>query len=242
MLYQNAREAFFAGFQALIPLTPGVIPFGLVTGILATNLGMSAGETFGMTSLFYSGSAQLAVLQLLRNDVFLPAILLTALVINLRFIMYSATFAPHLHHLPRRQTWPLAYLLSDQSFALCAVKLGSGELGRFAHVYLYGTAVGMWLAWIISVMAGVFLGTGIPDNWSLEFAIPLSFLALLVPAIRNSAALCAAIVGGVVAVLTVSLPYNLGMILASVSGIVCGMLVERLRPQSVSRVGKESKP
>jgi predicted branched-subunit amino acid permease len=93
----------------------------------------------------------------------------------------------------------------------------------------------MWLTWELSVVVGAVLGTGIPSNWSLDFAIPLTFLALLVPAIRNSASLCAALVGGVVAIMAVDMPYNLGLVLASVCGIVAGLIIERFR-------GEPSKP
>ncbi|MGH8425628.1 MAG: AzlC family ABC transporter permease, partial [Pseudomonas fluorescens] len=184
MPYQSGREAFMQGVRALIPLSPGVVPFGLLTGVMAINMGMSPGTTMGMTLLFYSGSAQMVALQLLHTGVMPLAIVVTALVINLRFIMYSASLAPHLHHLPRRWTWPLSYMLSDQSYALCSLKLSSGELGQFAHHYYAGTAAAMWLSWQLSVLTGIYLGASIPETWSLSFAIPLSFLALLVPGIR----------------------------------------------------------
>lgn len=229
MPYPTRAAAFWAGARSLVPLIPGVLPFGLVAGVMAIEMGMSPGTAMGMTLLFYSGSAQMAALQLLHNDVLPVAIVLTALIINLRFVMYSASLAPYLHHLPRRWTWPLSYMLSDQSFAICILKLGSGELGRFAHFFYAGTALAMWLAWQLSVLAGVYLGASIPESWSLGFAIPLSFLALLVPAIRDSATLGAALVGGGVAVLAVDLPYNLGLVSASLAGIVAGVLISNAR-------------
>lgn len=189
-------------------------------------MGMSPGTTLGMSLLFYSGSAQMAALQLLRSDTFALVILLTALVINLRFLMYSASLAPHLHHLPRRWTWPLSYLLADQAYALSILRYSAGELKLFGHYFFAGSALSMWLTWQLSVIAGVCLGTGIPSSWSLDFAIPLVFLALLVPAIRNTACLCAAGVGGGVAVLAVDMPYNLGLVIAAVCGIATGLLVE----------------
>jgi predicted branched-subunit amino acid permease len=226
MAYPSATQAFLQGLRALLPLTPGVIPFGLVTGVMAVELGLSPTTAMGMTLLFYSGSAQMVALQLLHNGVLPVAIVATALIINLRFIMYSASLAPHFHRLPRRWTWPLCYLLSDQAYALCTLKFDSGELGRYAHHYYAGTALGMWLAWQLSVLAGVYLGASIPESWSLSFAIPLSFLALLVPGIRDRATLGAAVVGGVIAVLAVDMPYNLGLVSAAVGGIVAGLVIE----------------
>jgi predicted branched-subunit amino acid permease len=226
MAYPSATQAFLQGLRALLPLTPGVIPFGLVTGVMAVELGLSPATAMGMTLLFYSGSAQMVALQLLHNGVLPVAIVATALIINLHFIMYSASLAPHFHGLPRRWTWPLCYLLSDQAYALCTLKFDSGELGRYAHHYYAGTALGMWLAWQLSVLAGVYLGASIPESWSLSFAIPLSFLALLVPGIRDRATLGAAVVGGVIAVLAVDMPYNLGLVSAAVGGIVAGLVIE----------------
>lgn len=232
MPYPSGRAAFGAGVRALLPLTPGVIPFGLVTGVMAIKMGMTPTMAIGMTLLFYSGSAQMVALQLIHSGVLPVAIVATALIINLRFIMYSASLAPHLHPLPRRWTWPMSYLLSDQSYALCALRMSSGELGRHAHHYYAGTAVAMWLAWNLSVVAGVFVGGSIPESWSLGFTIPLSFLALLVPGIRNVPALVAAIVGGAIAVAAVDLPYNLGLVTASVGGVIAGVTAESLRRKS----------
>jgi len=228
MHYRSGMHAFADGARAVLPLTTGVVPFGLITGVTAVGMGLSPQDSLGMTLLFYSGSAQMVVLQLMHNGALPMTMIATALVINLRFLMYSAALAPHLSTLPRSRTWPLAYLLSDQSFALCSLKFASGAPGRFAFPYYAGTAIPMWVGWNLSVAAGVFLGTGIPDAWSLGFAIPLSFLALLVPGIRNRATLGAAVVGGVLAVLAHDLPYNLGLLVASLGGIVTGLSLEHL--------------
>lgn len=226
MRYQTGRQAFTQGVRALLPLTPGVIPFGLLTGVMAIKLGMSPLTAMGMTLLFYSGSAQMAALQLLGTGVLPVAVVVTALVINLRFVMYSASLAPYMQGMPGRKLWPLTYMLSDQSYALGAMQYSSGELGRFAHHYYAGAASVMWLCWQLSVLAGVCMGKGIPESWSLSFTIPLSFLALLVPGIRSSATLGAALVGGAIAVSAITLPYNLGLITASIGGVAAGLAIE----------------
>ncbi|CAM3590929.1 Branched-chain amino acid permease [Pseudomonas reidholzensis] len=226
---QSGTQAFVRGAQSVLPLTTGIVPFGLITGVTAVGMGMSPLDSIGMTLLFYSGSAQMVVMQLMQNGALPVTMVVTALVINLRFLMYSAALAPHFHHLPRRRTWPLAFLLSDQSFALCSLKFASGESDRYAFHYYTGTAVTMWLGWNLAVVAGVLLGAGIPDSWSLGFAIPLSFLALLIPNIRSAATLGAATVGGVLAVLAVDLPYNLGLLVASLGGVITGVTIEQWR-------------
>ena len=229
MPYPSATQAFRQGAHSVLPLTSGVVPFGLITGVTAIGMGLSPADAIGMTLLFYSGSAQMVVMQLMQSGALPVTMVVTALVINLRFLMYSASLAPHLSHLPRRHKWPMAYLLSDQSFALCSLKMSSGELGRFAFHYYAGTAITMWFGWNLSVLAGMYLGAGIPEDWSLGFAIPLSFLALLIPSIRNRATLGAALTGGLLAVLAVDLPYNLGLLAGALGGIIAGLTLENLQ-------------
>lgn len=240
MNYRSGTHAFVHGAHNASPLTTGVIPFGLIAGVTAAGMGMSPTTAMGMTLLFYSGSAQIAVLQMLQNGALPLTIVLTALVINLRFLMYSASLAPHLHHLPRNKTWPLSYLLADQVFALFSLRSAAGGLERFAFHYYMGAAITMWLGWNLAVLAGVFLGARIPEAWSLNFTIPLSFLALLIPGIRNAATLSAAVVGGSLAVLAVDLPYNLGMLTASLGGVIAGLTVEHLRKDSPVAKGSEA--
>jgi predicted branched-subunit amino acid permease len=233
MRFQTGGQAFMHGVRALLPLTPGVIPFRLLTGIMAIKFGMSPFTAMSMTLLFYSGSAQMAALQLLGTGVLPVTVVVTALVINLRFVMYSASLAPYMHAMPRRKLWPLTYMLSDQSYALSAMEYSSGRMGRFAHHYHAGTASVMWLCWQLSVLAGVCMGKGIPESWSLSFTIPLSFLALLVPGLRGLATLGAALVGGAIAIWAITLPYNLGLITASVGGVAAGLAIETLRKKPV---------
>ena len=240
MNYRSGTHAFMHGAHTASPFTTGVIPFGLIAGVSAAGMGMSLTTTMGMTLLFYSGSAQIAVLQLLQNGALPVTMVITALVINLRFLMYSASLAPHLHHLPRHKTWPMSYLLADQVFALFSLRSAFGELGRYAFHYYIGAALTMWLGWTLAVLTGVILGARIPEAWSLGFAIPLSFLALLIPSIRSVATLSAAAAGGALAVLAVDLPYNLGMLTASLGGVIAGLTVEHLRKDLDSARGNEA--
>ena len=125
----------------------------------------------------------------------------------------------------------MAYMLSDQSFALCMLRMGTGGLGQYAYPYYAGTAITMFFGWNLSVLAGMYLGASIPEDWSLGFAIPLSFLALLIPGIRNAATLGAALTGGVLAVLAANLPYNLGLLAGALGGIIAGLAIESWQKQ-----------
>lgn len=234
MPYPSGTQAFRQGVHSALPLTSGIVPFGLITGVTAIGMGLSPADAIGMTLLFYSGSAQMVVMQLMQSAALPVTMVVTALVINLRFLMYSASLAPHLGQLPRHRKWPMAYMLSDQSFALCTLKMGSGGLGQYAYPYYAGTAITMFFGWNLSVLAGMYLGASIPEDWSLGFAIPLSFLALLIPGVRNAATLGAALTGGVLAVLAANLPYNLGLLTGALGGIIAGLAIESWQKQQTA--------
>lgn len=225
------RNAFSAGFLAVVPIIPGVIPFGMICGVTGIKAGLSPDVVMGMSVLIFAGASQLATIQLLTAGALPLVILFTALVINLRFSMYSASLAPHFQHLPKRWRWPLAYLLTDQAYAMSINRYLNDEsaIRDREHWFYLGIAITMWLVWQPATAAGIVLGAAIPPSWSLSFAIPLTFMALLVPGLRDRPSLVAAMVGGSVAVIAAHLPFNLGLILAALSGICAGVIAETLQ-------------
>lgn len=228
MEFSNSKQAFWLGVRDLLPLVSGVLPFGLITGAYGVALGMNPETVLGMTVLFYAGSAQLIAYQLIQENAPLVIIVLTAVVVNLRFAIYSATFSSLLSPLKKRYRLPLVYMLSDQVYGLCAIpaqqKLPKGE----RLWYYAGVALTMWFCWILSVVAGIAVGASIPPQWSLEFTIPLAFLAMLVSTITNRLLLSVAIISGISAVLFKTLPYNSGFIVAVICGVSVGLLLVSL--------------
>lgn len=228
MHFNEYRQHFWQGVRDLLPLVSGVLPFGLIAGANGVSLGMSPETIMAMTVLFFAGSAQLAAYQLIQENAPFVIILLTAVVVNLRFAIYSATFAPLLAPLKSRHKLPLAYLLSDQVYGLCSLPQQQQRTDGERLWYYTGVATSMWLSWVLSVLAGIALGAGIPPEWSLEFTIPLAFLAMLVTTITNRLLLVVAVISGAGAVLFQSLPYNSGFIVAVVGGVVGGVLLPKL--------------
>ncbi len=238
MQFNTYRAQFWQGVRDLLPLVSGVLPFGLIAGANGVALGMSPETIMGMTMLFFAGSAQLAAYQLIQENAPFVIILVTSVVVNLRFAIYSATFAPLLAPLKKHQRWPIAYLLSDQVYGLCAIPDQMAKSDGERLWYLIGVASSMWLSWILSVIAGVALGASIPAAWSLEFTIPLAFLAMLVSTITRPVMLLVATVSGVCAVLFQLLPYNSGFIVAVVAGVVAGLLLPNFLPANVPSANK----
>jgi predicted branched-subunit amino acid permease len=156
--------------------------------------------------------------------------LLTAWVINLRFTMYSAALAPYLQKEPLHRKAPFAFILSDQAFGVTMSHFANETPANPAWYY-YGAAAAIALTWNISAIVGAMLGTLVPESWGLDFAFPLSFMALMFAALKDRPAVVAALVGGLIAVLAKGLPYNLGLILAALLGIGAGLLAENLGEQ-----------
>ena len=215
----------WAGVRDVSPLMLGIVPFALVAGIAAVDAGLSLVEAVGMSVIVFAGASQLAALDLLGADAPLAVVIGTAAIINLRMVMYSASIAPHFAEYSRRLRAGLAYVLTDQAYALSVAEFTENE-SRSRWRYYSGAAVSLWIVWQIGTVAGVVLGAGVPDSWGLTFAVPLVFLALLVPAMKDRPTTVAGVIGGVVAVGGVGLPLNLGLLAGALSGIVAGLIVE----------------
>jgi predicted branched-subunit amino acid permease len=226
-----AREAFNDGIRMLLPTLVGIIPFGFIVGVAGTAIG--PWETLGLSTLAFSGVMQLVVYQLLASASPVPVILLATAVISLRLLMYSAALAPHLGHQPLRWKLLLAYLTTDQSFASGIDYFNRAHAEADTELrnrwFYLGAGLVQWLPYQVAVALGAFLGAQVPASWSLDFVIPLTFLALLVPAIKTRGNATAAAVAGAVTLLSAGLPYRLGLIAASFAGIVAGFLSDRMR-------------
>jgi len=218
---------FWAGVRAEIPLLIGVFPFGMIYGALALNAGLSKPAAQMMSSMVFAGSAQFITTQLVRESAPGFVIVLTIAVVNLRHMLYSASLAPYLASLSTRWKTLLSYLLTDEAYAPSIVQFEKEGVTPFGHWFLLGAGLALWTNWQISTALGIFLGAAIPESWSLDFALPLTFIAMVVPVLKNRPAIAAASSAGVVALVAYSLPYKLGLILAALVGIAVGTLLER---------------
>jgi len=223
----SPRSEFFAGVKALLPILLGVVPFGLISGIAVVQTHIPPASGLIMSLLIFSGAALIVALQLITNGAAALVVIFSALVINLRFMIYSASLAPLLKGLSAWRKNLLAYLLSDQAYAASIAHLTESSFPKVAWLHFLGSGLTMWLAWQTSVGIGLFVGAKLPASWSLEFTIPLTFLALAVPAIKDRGSLVAAIVSGTTAVLARGAPFNTGLVIAALVGILVGMLLER---------------
>ncbi len=222
------KQAFREGFKASAPALPGIAAWGLVTGMAMVKSGLSIWQALGMTFLVFAGSAQLASVPLMAVNAPVWVVFVTAIVVNLRFVIFGAAIGPHFAHLPWYKRIWYGYLNGDlamgifpQRFPIDTLYRPEGKVGFFA-----GISYSNWYAWQAGTVAGILLASQIPQSWGVGFAGTLALLAVTIPLIVNTAALTGVLVAGVVAVAAVSLPYRLGLLLAVVVGMTVAMMVD----------------
>ena len=230
-------QQFLLGVRAMSPILLGMVPFALISGVTCAELGLSVGQTSGMALLIFAGAAQLATVQLLGLNAPALVIILTAVIINLRFAMYSASIAPYFERLPARWKAVLSAVLTDQAYAISVVHFQAPNSNKtWQHWFYLGGAVSLWATWQVGSVVGLLLGASLPATWGLDFAIPLVFMALLAPMVRNRPSVVALIVSGAVVLAAAPLPFNLSLIVAALAGIAAGTaaetLLERKKAQS----------
>jgi 4-azaleucine resistance transporter AzlC len=223
----NERSRFlWAGVRSELPLLIGVFPFGMIYGALALDAGLTRAAAQMMSSMVFAGSAQFITTQLVRETAPGFVIVLTIAVVNLRHMLYSASLAPYLASLSTRWKILLSYLLTDEAYAPTILQYEKEGIKPYSHWFLLGAGLALWTSWQASTALGIFLGAAIPDSWSLDFALPLTFIAMMVPVLKNRPAIAAALSAGCIALAAHSLPYKLGLILAALAGIAVGTILE----------------
>jgi 4-azaleucine resistance transporter AzlC len=223
----SSRADFLAGVRVALPITLGVIPFGMVAGVAAVNVGIPAIHAVAMSVIIFAGASQLAAAELIGRNAPVAVVILTVLVVNLRMMMYSASIAPYFERESARWKAALSYLLTDQAYAVSLLKFrNDGTTSR--RWYFLGVALSLWVVWQAATVVGILLGASVPGGWHLEFTIPLVFLAVLVPAVTDRATLVAAAIGGTTAVAANGLPFDLGLIVAAIVGIAAGLVAEEV--------------
>jgi 4-azaleucine resistance transporter AzlC len=217
---------FWRGVQDILPILLGVFPFGMIYGAVARQSGISVPAAQSMSFIVFAGSSQFIGAQLIEQAVPGLVIVLTYFIVNLRHALYSASVAAYTRRLPLGWKLGLAYLLTDEAYAVAITHYQKEGNAGNQHYFFLGAGLSLWICWQISTALGIFLGAVIPPGWSLDFALPLTFIALVVPALKDRAGTTAALVGGIVALLAFSLPYKLGILAAALAGILAGLLVE----------------
>lgn len=246
----SASAEFLAGCRDEAPLLLGVAPFGMIYGIAALAAGVPAWVAQLASAIVFAGAAQLVIVQMLAAGAGFIPIALTSGLLNLRHVLYSASMAEYVRHLPRRWRLLLAYVLTDEAYAVAVLRYqqrhaaaadhaehtdsgtpAADATADLRHWYFLGAGFTLWAGWQLSTAAGLLFGATIPPEWELDFAVPLTFIALLTLLLRERAGQAAALVAGLGALAFAALPYKLGLVAAIVLGLAAGAwAVRRLEP------------
>ena len=221
------------GVRDVWPIAIGVIPFGFVAGASAVEAGYGWTGALGFSMVVFAGASQLAAIDLLSGGSAIIVAVLTAWLINLRMVMYSASLAPWLSHESLRHRAGAAYVLTDQAYALSITHYSKGTPKADRLRYYMGIALLLWVNWQVTTLLGALVGNRIPESVPLDFTIPLCFLVLIVPSVTDRPTAVAAVVGGVAAVIVAGTPLADGaIVLGAVAGIAAGAFADwRLSPE-----------
>lgn len=230
-MFSDCRSAAFReGAKAAAPTFFGVAAWGLVVGVAMVKAGLTLYQALGMTLIVFAGTAQLAVLPLIASQSPLWVMFVTAFVVNLRFLIFSALVAPRFAHLGWRMRGILGFFTGDVTVALFTQRYpaywNSALEAKEQTDYLKGLVIPNWFAWQIGSVLGILLGSQVPLGWGLGFAGTLAIVCVLLPLIQNKPAIIGVFVAGTVALLTYQVPYKLGMLLAVFIGVAVAMAVE----------------
>jgi 4-azaleucine resistance transporter AzlC len=213
--------------RASLPVLLGVVPFGVICGVAMVASGISPLAAMLMSILVFAGASMIASAQLLASDTPVLLVVLTTLIINLRFMMYSASLRLHFAHAPLGWRLLIACLTADNVYGLMLQRFSDRPDDPAKLPYFLGAGASIWLAWQLAVAAGILIGAGVPASWRLEFAAPLAFIAMSVPLLRDRAMVAAALGAGIAVIALHALPLKLSVLAAAATGILAGLAFER---------------
>ena len=224
----TSRSAFREGVRDITPMVVGVVPFGMAIGATAGSLQVNAGAALASAPLILAGAAQLTTLQMLDAGVAPVVIVLSALMINARLLLYSTSIAPWVRHEPLRRRLALAVPVIDQMHFTCVPRFERGDQDRSQRLAYY-TGAATWLvsAWLVSQTVAMLVGAQVPDAVGLRVAAPLALVGLLAKSITDGRSLATAGVAAAVAVVGAGIPFNSAVLVAAIAGITVGTMTER---------------
>jgi len=224
---ESFRAGARDGFVTFLPLSVGLVPWAVVTGVAMQSIGLSPLEAMGMNVIVFAGTAQIGTLPLIASGAPIWLIVLTALVLNLRFVIFSAALAPAFEGQGWARRVLSSYLLVDGVFAVLSERLLKHTDRQWRWGCYIVPSVWCWTLWQIFVLIGVFGANALPSDWSLEFMATIALLVMLIPMTATRPMLVAALAGGLGAVLLRGMPLKLGLIAGIAIGILAGFAADR---------------
>lgn len=238
-LARTPRQCVRHGFLQALPFILVLLPFGLLFGVVASDAGLDLAKTMGFTVLVLAGASQFTAVQLITDQAPALVVIVSAVAVNLRMAMYSAALVPWLGAArPRDRAW-VSYVLIDQTYALSVQHYERNpRLSMPQRLgYFLGAALATCVPWFVAAALGAIMGQAIPESWALDFAVPITFIALIAPALRSLPHLVAALVAVTAALVFAFLPSGMGLFVAAPLAMASGALTELALERRRARIG-----
>lgn len=238
------RQEFWHGVRAITPLVIGAIPFGIIFGAVAITGGLSPAATAAMSAFVFAGAAQFVAADMVAGGATTWLIVVTTFIVNVRHALYATSLGPYMRRLSQSWLAPLGFMLTDEVYLTAIRRYTSDDASPYKHWYYLGAGSTMYVNWQVSTWIGIWAGRTIADPraWGLDFALPVTFIGLLVPTITRRSVFWCVVAAGVSAVALRGLPNQVGLLIATLIGIVTGVLTERYDGSNTHHVAPARSP
>ncbi len=225
----SSSRRFWLGALHILPLCLAVLPWGVLAGSMAVTHGFTAWQSIGLSVFVFAGAAQLVTISMVAAGSGFIAICLTILVITAQHLLYALILREHVSGLPLKKRLPVAFLLTDELFALSVGKKS------YDFAYLIGAGLCFYLAWIAFTVIGVLLAASVPNlaDYHLDFSIVATFIAIVVPMIKRLSTLVGVVISLVLSLILTSLAVAGAIVIAGLFGMLCAVVVARLRGEAI---------
>ena len=230
----NKLKILIKGILDVSPLMIPVVPFGIIFGVIGLDLGIGPYMTFGMSIIVFGGASQIVLLQLFSGGASSLVILSSVGAVNSRHLLYGAVLSEHLSGLKLIWKIILSYIMVDQAFAVSNNYFKKNKKNKNKHYHLLATGFTCWIIWQISTLIGIFLGSIIPEELGLTFAIPITFLALLINDFKKLNNVIVMLVSGTIATLGYHLiPFKAYIIVAALSALLVALFITNINSKKI---------
>jgi len=225
----NRSKIFFKGVADVSPLMIPVVPFGIIFGVLAIDLGLSPITTMAMSIIIFGGASQIIFLQLFSAGASSLVILSSVGAVNSRHLLYGAVLSEYLEKLSFIKKLFISYFVVDQGFAESNKFFKKNKNEKYLHYHLIGTGCTMWVCWQIATLSGIVLGSFVPEELGLKFAIPLTFIAIVVQDLKKIDHVIVMITCGLSSLLFFDAPFKSYIIISPIIALFVASLILRLK-------------
>ena len=225
----SKKQLFSRGMLDIAPLMLSVIPFGIICGAIGVDLGFNPYLVYAMSIIIFGGASQIVFLQLLSGGASSLVAVTSVGVNNSRHLLYGAVLSEYLEKLSFIKKLLISYVVVDQGFAESNKFFKKNKTEQYLHCHLLGTGITMWVCWQIATLAGIILGSFVPEELGLKFAIPLTFIAIVVQDLKKIDHVIVMLVCGISSLLFFEAPFKSYILISPVIALFVAALLLRLK-------------